>query len=248
MTIDQVAGSEHDVLEAQYSEYLGGLSPAFERELDRSRAYFERFMAMVQVPARRGALTDLEQNLIGVAVVANVTHHHTPRLDAYLRRARACGASEAQIHDALQLASVLGVHALTVGIPTIVEAFEEAGVDLGDRTALDERRQQLKDDFVAARGYWHESWDDMLVLDPDMFEAYTAYSRLPAERGVLEPKLRELIYIAIDSVATHLYVPGIKLHAVNAIRLGATSDEIITAIEIASLIGANPYFDVIDRL
>ena len=42
---------------------------------------------------------------------------------------------------------------------------------------------------------------------------------------------------AFDASATHLYVPGLKLHMRNAVRHGATAEEIMEVLEIASVIG-----------
>ena len=53
----------------------------------------------------------------------------------------------------------------------------------------------------------------------------------------LEPKVKELIYTAFDVSATHLYTPGLRLHIRNAIGYGATRDEILEVIELASVIG-----------
>jgi alkylhydroperoxidase/carboxymuconolactone decarboxylase family protein YurZ len=45
------------------------------------------------------------------------------------------------------------------------------------------------------------------------------------------------MYCAFDAAATHLYVPGLKLHMRNALRYGATRDEIMEMLEIVSVIG-----------
>ena len=55
--------------------------------------------------------------------------------------------------------------------------------------------------------------------------------------GSLSPKVKELIYIAFDSAATHLYVKGWKLHIRNAIHHGATKEEILEVMEISSALG-----------
>jgi alkylhydroperoxidase/carboxymuconolactone decarboxylase family protein YurZ len=49
--------------------------------------------------------------------------------------------------------------------------------------------------------------------------------------------VKELVYCAFDAAATHLYVPGLKLHMRNAVRYGATQEEIMEVLEIASVIG-----------
>jgi alkylhydroperoxidase/carboxymuconolactone decarboxylase family protein YurZ len=60
---------------------------------------------------------------------------------------------------------------------------------------------------------------------------------VPWTSGVLEPKVKELIYTAFDVSATHLYTPGLRLHIKNAIGYGATREEILEVIELASVIG-----------
>jgi alkylhydroperoxidase/carboxymuconolactone decarboxylase family protein YurZ len=77
----------------------------------------------------------------------------------------------------------------------------------------------------------------MLELDPELFAAYTDFSSVPWRTGTLEPKVKELIYIAFDTAATHLYVKGLKLHIENAIGYGATAQEILEVMEIASTLG-----------
>lgn len=48
--------------------------------------------------------------------------------------------------------------------------------------------------------------------------------------------MKELVYCAFDCAATHLYVPGLKLHMKNALGYGASPQEIIEVLEIATLL------------
>ena len=102
---------------------------------------------------------------------------------------------------------------------------------------LDPRRQKLKDDFIAARGYWTELWDGVLQLSPEFFEAYSVFSSVPWKHGTLEPKVRELIYVAIDASTTHLYLPGLRTHIRNALGHGATVNEIMEVLQLTSVLG-----------
>src|SRR5271165_6467072 len=102
---------------------------------------------------------------------------------------------------------------------------------------LDQKRQKLKEEFTKARGYWSPIWDDVLELSPDFFEAYMNFSSVPWRHGVLDPKIKELIYIAIDASTTHLYDPGLRVHVRNALRLGATKDEIMEVYQLTSVLG-----------
>src|SRR5581483_6401994 len=65
-----------------------------------------------------------------------------------------------------------------------------------------ERKKQLRDAFIESRGYWNEFWDALLDLDEDFFEAYTQFSSVPWRSGPLDPKIKELVYIAVDAAAT----------------------------------------------
>jgi alkylhydroperoxidase/carboxymuconolactone decarboxylase family protein YurZ len=48
--------------------------------------------------------------------------------------------------------------------------------------------------------------------------------------------MKELVYCAFDAASTHLYVPGLKLHMKNALGYGATPQEILEVLEIATLL------------
>jgi len=48
--------------------------------------------------------------------------------------------------------------------------------------------------------------------------------------------MKELVYCAFDCASTHLYVPGLKLHMKNALGYGATPQEIVEVLEIATLL------------
>lgn len=99
------------------------------------------------------------------------------------------------------------------------------------------RRAELKAAFIAKRGYWAEFWDYLLTLDPDFFAAYLDYSALPWTSGPLAPKVKEFVYIVIDIATTHLYEPGTRIHYQNAIRYGATPQEIMEVIKVTSDLG-----------
>ena len=103
---------------------------------------------------------------------------------------------------------------------------------------LSERQKQLKEKFTKERGYWaEETWTPILQLDEDFFETYLNFSAHPWKKGILPPKIREFIYIAIDAATTHLYEPGIRHHIANALRYGATKEEIMEIFELVSVLG-----------
>lgn len=103
---------------------------------------------------------------------------------------------------------------------------------------LSERQQSLKQKFMQERGYWNEKLlGQLLRLDPDFFEAYWNFSSIPWRKGALTPKVKEFLYIAIDASTTHLFEPGLRLHIQNALKYGATQEEIMEVLECVSVLG-----------
>lgn len=100
-----------------------------------------------------------------------------------------------------------------------------------------EERKALRDKFIEERGYWNPFWDGLLQLDPAFFRAYLEFSSVPWRNGVLEPKMKELIYVAIDAATTHLYEPGLRQHMRNALGYGASKEEIMEVLELVSVLG-----------
>jgi len=204
------------------------------REVDPE--FVARFTELAEVPRRSTVLDPKVKELVSLAVDAAATHMYVPGIREHARRAIDLGATREELLEVLQLTSTLGIHATTVGVPVLVEALGER-----EATPLDERRQALKADFEAKRGYWHDFWNGLLELDPDFFEAYVGFSAHPWEHGVLEPKVKELIYTAFDASATHMYVPGLRQHIENALAYGATPAEVMEVFELASTIGIHGY-------
>jgi len=121
-------------------------------------------------------------------------------------------------------------------VPVLTEILAEQGIRT-EPAPLDDYQNRLKAEFTDKRGYWNPTWDEMLELDPRLFDAYTEFSSHPWMHGSLSPKQREFIYMAFDTSSTHLYKVGLKLHIENALRYGATVGEVLEVMEIASLIG-----------
>ncbi|WP_158282217.1 carboxymuconolactone decarboxylase family protein [Salipaludibacillus keqinensis] len=105
-----------------------------------------------------------------------------------------------------------------------------------------ELQEQIKQKFRDKRGYWSEGiWSSMLNLDPYFLEQYLDFSLVPFEKKHISLKDKELIYIAFDVSATHMYEPGTQAHMENALEYGATTEEILEVIEIASLLGMQTF-------
>lgn len=216
----------------------GWWTPELDALLSVDPHYFECYDRLLGVAARRGSLSAQQRELIALAVNIQVTHLNSAASAVHLAAARAAGASEEHILETIQLAASLGTHSILVGAPLLHEVLEERGEapDLGE-VERDPRRQALKERFLLDRKYWSPLWDVVLAYSPEYFEAYLDLSSVPWLHGSLEESFRELVYVAIDVCTTHLFASGIKLHSAKAIERGATPDQVIDVMTIASIIG-----------
>jgi alkylhydroperoxidase/carboxymuconolactone decarboxylase family protein YurZ len=88
-----------------------------------------------------------------------------------------------------------------------------------------------------AKGDWNPLWEQFRDLDPDFLEAYLAFRSVPQSQGPLEQKYKELILIAINAATTHLYGPGVRRHIQNALKAGASMEEILETIQLTTVMG-----------
>lgn len=209
---------------------------AWEDILRLDPEFLASYLRFSAVPWRKNHLDDKVKELIYLAIDANATHLYLPGVRQHLQAALNLGATKDEIMEVLELSAALSIHVFSTGLPILIEVLEERGLR-AQAAPLTEYQERVKAEFTQARGYWSPFWDDMLELDPELFAAYAEFSSHPWRHGPLEPKIKEFIYIAFDATATHLYEKGLKLHIENALGHGATAQEILEVMEIASVLG-----------
>lgn len=223
---------------SEFVEATGFGADASRSLLDRDPGYFAAALALARVPATSGVLDDTTRAMIRLAVNVAVTHLDPAGTRRSVESALARGVSEAQVLEVCQLTSVLGIQSCVVGLPMLAEELTALGrADEMGPGELDAGRQELKDRFVALRGYWSPLWDTLLKISPAYFRAYIDFSSYPWKEGTIPPRVKELIYVAIDAATNHLFEPGIRIHVRNALNHGATAAEISEVLQIASLMG-----------
>jgi len=226
---------EQEQIKAEFVAQRGFWGPPWDTVLELDPTFVRASLNLHMVPWRKSHLTPKFKALCNVSVHAAATFLHGPAIGPHIRTAFELGATPQEVMEVLELAATLGIHAMNIGVPLLVEVLEERGRT--GPTALDEHQEELKERFTQTRGYWHDFWNEMLELDPEMFEAYTDFSAVPWQTGPLSPAEKELIYISYDIAATHLYVPGTKLHIRNALDHGATPEQVLEVMEISSMLG-----------
>jgi len=200
---------------------------------------------LAQVPDGED-LDDVAVALIRLAVHASAATLDPAGMDREIRCALDAGATSAQVHETLVVVSGLGVHTLMEGSRKVVEALRERGdpdidAPLGaDRLALRARMQG--DD-----PYWADFerevpgfLDALLRMSPEAYTAFFAYCAVPWRTGAVRGLVKELMSLATDATPTHRYLPGMRLHLANAVRLGAGRTAVRRALDIAAAAPAHP--------
>jgi alkylhydroperoxidase/carboxymuconolactone decarboxylase family protein YurZ len=219
-------------LRDQFIAERGFWAPPFEAILQADADFLAAYLEFSSVPIRGGALEPKVCELIYLAVDAATTHLHEAGTRAHIRAALRHGATRAEIMEVLELTSVLGIHTVTMAVPILLDELGES-----DPGALTPEQQELKRQFVTRHGFWAEPWDAILTADPAFFAAYLEFSSVPWRTGVLLPKIKELIYVAIDASTTHLHADGARGHIRLALQHGATREEVMAVLELTSVLG-----------
>ncbi|MFT3819284.1 MAG: carboxymuconolactone decarboxylase family protein [Rubrivivax sp.] len=227
----------------QRFQALHGYADAAVEQAARSDpGFMAAYLDMAAVALESGPLEPRMRSFAMIAANASVTHMNRDAVRHHVDAARRQGASDAELREVLQIASVLGIHGYMLGAPILLqEARKLAGRGADERPELGEREAVVREAFRQGRGYWSELLEDMLAASPEFFQAYTAFSSHPWKTGVLLPKQRELLYVAIDASTTHLHEAGTRIHTHNALRCGATPAEVIQVVQIVSCLGMQSY-------
>lgn len=234
--------SDHQKLKDRFVELHGYWSEGLAVALETDADFFADYVKMAEVALGADHLDAKIRHLVLVAANASVTHRNAEAVSLHIQAALGKGATKAEILETLQIASVLGIHAYTEGAPLLLDELGKSDdPKLANAFPRGEAFQTVKAEFSEKRGYWNDLLDAMVRTSPEFVMGYTAFSSTPWRKGTLGPMVRELLYVAIDISTTHLYEPGTRIHTRNALRYGATPEQVIQVIQLVALIGMQTF-------
>jgi alkylhydroperoxidase/carboxymuconolactone decarboxylase family protein YurZ len=82
-----------------------------------------------------------------------------------------------------------------------------------------------------------DAWQALREADPEFFATWEELAAVPRRSTALDPKVKELVCLAVDAAATHMYAPGIRDHVRRALDLGATKEELLEVLQLTSTLG-----------
>ncbi|TWD89621.1 alkylhydroperoxidase/carboxymuconolactone decarboxylase family protein YurZ [Neobacillus bataviensis] len=222
-------------------EELGYWNSTLNYLFEKDPEFFEIYKRFVSTPYKNNVIDAKSRELILVALSSSPTSLCKETLELHMKNAVSQGATEKEILEVLKLISVLGVHTCAVSVPSLVDEYEKYS-NQSIEPNLNNKQKKLKEHFIDKMGYWNSFRDILLDNDENFFESYSDYLTNPWESNLLSPKLKEFIYIAIDSSTTHLFDAGTRVHIRNAFKYGATFEEIMEVFKLTSAQGVNTFY------
>jgi alkylhydroperoxidase/carboxymuconolactone decarboxylase family protein YurZ len=213
----------------------GWWAPFWDDFLALDVEMFEAFLEYGSVAWKKGHLAPKVKEFIYCAIDCSTTHMYEPGLRIHLRNAFKFGATPEEMMEVYELVASMGIHTVSMAAPILMEELRAAGQEVGRTLSTDQ--QALKDQYVAAHCHWSPDLEDFLLLDIELFQANLRFSSVPLKKAFIEPKIQAFILLAVDAATTHLHEPGVRKHIRNAIRLGATRNEIMEVLELVSILG-----------
>ena len=194
----------------------------------------KEWLAMVAASTKRGKLPEKLKHLIWTAVDAVPTHLYAAGAALHAEVAMEHGATVPEVMDTLRLACLPTMRGLHAGYPLLAAALSKAG------------KLQPKADRPqpAASQGWAEIAER---LSPDFKRAYDTFiaGQMP---GGLDARSRCLITLAVFSNPATADKEGTEKAIQQALDLGIDAEEILEAMEIASLIASHAFSITMDNL
>lgn len=199
---------------------------ALVREWDPSWAAAVEKMA--GEPWRSGVLSPKFVELVSLAVNVACTNLNADGTRRHIRGALDAGATRDEILFVFKCATAMAIHSCSLGAPILLDEAKAAGIAPKPPTPADTPAV----DKMKAIGQWNAAWDPFLALDPGWTDAFMTMGAGIYGSGVLPPKEIELLSVAFDASFTHMYAPGTRRHIQNALKAGASIEEVFEVLKI----------------
>lgn len=214
----------------------GSWGSAFEQLLKWDPKWAEIYLKMTDDPCSSGLLEPKLVELIGVALNAGRIGLNPDGIRRHTRAALEAGATREQILLVLKMASIISFDSCMLATPLLLEEATEGELDAAgiSRTS---RLNTAGDatpaiDKMKAIGRWNVAWDPIYDLDPVWTDQFMVTAIGIVESGALPARDIELLAIAFEASYAHLYAPSTRHHIKNALRAGATVEQIVEVLKL----------------
>ncbi|MFO0860147.1 MAG: carboxymuconolactone decarboxylase family protein [Phycisphaerales bacterium] len=209
----------------------------WEAALDLLRSWDPAWAAtcekMSTNPWRGGVLAPKMVELISLGLNAACTNLNPEGTRRHIRGALSAGATRDEILHVIKCAAVMSIHSCSLGAPILLEEARAAGKQAAAKSGV----PTPACDQMKSMGQWNTAWDPFIQLDPQWTDQFMATGAGIYGSGILPPKEMELLSIAFDASFTHMYSPGTRRHIQNALKAGASMEEVMEVLKLCVVQG-----------
>ncbi|HZT95028.1 MAG TPA: carboxymuconolactone decarboxylase family protein [Gaiellaceae bacterium] len=194
--------------------------------------YVDAYARYARAAMNSGVLPGDVRALLLLALEASLTTLDGSAIETRIDSALDAGATTGHVLHVLMLVSLCSIHSLTAALPALASVIPPPP----GPPAAPEPTHWYWASFDEEFPGFHRTLE---ARAPELFSAYRELGRAIWEHPAgLEPKWQELVFVAMDIATTHLYLDGARLHAMNAVRLGATAEQVFATVALAAAQGA----------
>lgn len=219
----------------------GFLGAAMAQLQEWDPKWAETYLKMATNPWSSEVLPRRLVELIGVALNAGSISLNPGGMRRHMRAALQAGATREQILLVLKMASLMSFDYCMLATPILLEEASVGQLDAAGlrRAKRDSNREQgtTAIEQMKALGRWNVAWDPVCDLAPIWTEQFMATAISIHAGGVLPGKEIQLLAIAFEAPYTAIYTPSTRRHVKNALRAGATVEEIVEVLKLCVVQG-----------
>jgi len=197
------------------------------RKWDPAKA--EAYLKVNTNPWTNGVLDLKTIELICVGLNTACTNLQAEPTRRHIRAALQAGATRQEIQLVIEGSAFMAIHTCSLAAPMLLEEGKAAGKTLKARKVATPSA-----DLMKSKGLWNTAWDPFFQLDPLWTDQFFAAVGGIYDGKTLKPKFVELLSIALDASITHMYAPGTRRHIKAALAVGASMEEIMEALKVAT--------------
>lgn len=184
-------------------------------------------------------VSECMRHLVWGVADAVVTHLYPRGLGVHMKIAMECGATKAQIVEALQIATAASCTGFARGLPTILSVIAEHDRSFAGGAELSPDQLAVKHELSAKAGFWEDWMEDALRFSPGTLRALIELGQPISGETGLSRKDRHLLFLAAYACPAIADRAQTRLHARLALEAGATGEELLGVLRTCNTIGVH---------
>lgn len=214
-----------------------GFYEPFVRDAPETALSYHRYMGALE---SRSTLELRLLHLIWAGVDALVTHLFPIGARAHAHLAMQHGATIEQVFEVLCMASAVSNRTCEIMAPVLLEECGRAGVEMpGAEASVYE--SETKQRLVDRDGVWTDAMDVAMRVFPEYYARTLELGHALRSEPTLSAAERALVFLALTSSPPALDVDRARLYARRALELGASPDDLRSAVQSCAGLGAHAF-------